>query len=128
MAIGVVGTNRSDVDDIAVPDDDVELVFAGVGSHAPRLRAPRGDSRVHTPPVVAQLHMDWNRLLRDWGRVTAGILLVVLGVVGLVLPILPGILPILAGLALLAPESKFVQSLKERMKHARRGLGSGSSD
>ncbi|NND84958.1 MAG: hypothetical protein HKN46_07390 [Acidimicrobiia bacterium] len=83
-------------------------------------------SRVHRSWDVAQLRMDWKKLLRDWGRVTAGILLVVLGIVGLVLPIIPGILPILAGMALLAPESPFVQALKERMRRATRGLGSGT--
>ena len=49
-------------------------------------------------------------------RYVTGISFLILGVIGLFLPILQGILFIITGLLILAPESKKIQNLLEKLK------------
>ena len=49
-------------------------------------------------------------------RYISGITLLVLGVIGLFVPILQGILMIIAGLLILAPESKLIQKMIEKLR------------
>ena len=49
-------------------------------------------------------------------RYVSGITLLVLGVIGLFVPILQGILMIIAGLLILAPESKLIQKMIEKLR------------
>jgi uncharacterized protein len=61
-------------------------------------------------------------MVKRFFRYTFGIFFLILGVIGLFLPILQGILFIIVGLLILAPESKKIQRLLDKLRQKYPGV------